>query len=240
MNELTTKKEITIPSWLKGWHSDYQTCLEVWQELKNKALAHHLSQSQIGEMEGMMEKYVMLHREIAQLEKENRGTPMKLYNEELFPLGEKIREYWKDNGYIDFRIIENGKVGMRSVEEAIALNPEYDDICFTYDEHEFFYMSFFPVKKNGKWGLVDSKNEVLLPFEYDFIFRMPGSPHYYILIKEGQQGIANYGYGKACINIAVPVEMYAVYYVPGWDLALFTKDGKWGWWWSNDSTFYHH
>ena len=240
MNELTTKKEISIPSWLKGWHSDYQTCLEVWQELKDKALAHHLSLSQIGEIEDMMEKYAMLHREIAQLEKENRGTPMKLYNEELFPLGEKIREYWKDKGYIDFRIIEDGKVGMRSVEEAIALNPEYDDICFTYDEHEFFYMSFFPVKKNGKWGLVDSKNEVLLPFEYDFIFRMPGSPHYYILIKEGQQGIANYGYGKACINIAVPVEMDAVYYVPGWDLALFTKDGKWGWWWSNDSTFYHN
>ena len=89
MNELTTKKEITIPSWLKGWHSDYQTCLEVWQELKDKAQAHHLSLSQIGEIEGMMEKYAMLHREIAQLEKENRGTPMKLYNEE------PIQEVWK-------------------------------------------------------------------------------------------------------------------------------------------------
>lgn len=76
MNELTTKKEISIPSWLKGWHSDYQTCLEVWQELKNKALAHHLSLSQIGEIEDMMEKYSTLHREITQLEKENRGMTM--------------------------------------------------------------------------------------------------------------------------------------------------------------------
>ena len=109
MNELTTKKEITIPSWLKGWHSDYQTCLEVWQKLNDKAQAHHLSLYQIGEIEGMMEKYAMLHREIAKLEKENRGTPMKLYNEELFPLGEKIREYWKDKGYIDFEPIMKEK-----------------------------------------------------------------------------------------------------------------------------------
>ena len=35
------KKKISIPSRLKGWHSDYQTCLEVWQGLKDKALAHH-------------------------------------------------------------------------------------------------------------------------------------------------------------------------------------------------------
>ena len=240
MNELNTKREISIPSWLKGWHSEYRTCLEVWQELKGKALAHHLSQAQIDEIEGMMEKYVTLYLEIARLEKENRGMPMKLYGEELFPLGEKIREYWKDNGYTDFRIRENGKVGMRSVEEAIALNPEYDDICFTYDEHEFFYMSFFPVKKNGKWGLVNRRNEILLPFEYDCIFRMPDSPHYYILIKGGLQGIATYGYEKACINIAVPVDMDAVYYVPGWDLALFAKEGKWGWWWNDNTTFYHN
>ena len=29
----------------------------------------------------------------------------------------------------------------------------------------------------------------------------------------------------------VSVEMDAIYHVPGWEIALFAKNGKWGWWW---------
>lgn len=81
------KKEISIPSWLKGWHSEYRTCLEVWQELKDKALAHQLSQAQIDEIEGMMEKYVTLYREIARLEKENRGDADETLRRRVVPAG---------------------------------------------------------------------------------------------------------------------------------------------------------
>ena len=233
------KKGTTIPSWLEGWHSEYPTCLDVWQELKSKALSHHLSQDQICEVESMMHKYSILHSEIALVDsEEHRREHLVRLRDELFPLSDQIRDYWNRYGYIDLRVIENGKVGMCSIHGGIALHPEYDDINFTYDKHEFFYMSIFPVKKEGKWGLVNTNGEILLPFEYDFIFRKPDSICHYILIKSDRQGMANIDNKGA--NIVIPAEMDAVYYVSGWDISLFTKEGKWGWWWYDNSSFYHN
>ena len=230
------KDKAPIPSWLEGWHSEYQTCLEVWQDMKDKALSHQLSKTQVEEVENLIEKYVLLQKEI---DLSGTKTPLKRFRDELFPHGDKIRDYWKTYGYNDFRIIENGKIGMRSIKGTVALNPEYDDICFTYDEKEFFYMNTFPVKRGGKWGLVNDKNEIVLPFEYDFIFRKPESLFCYVLIKNGHQGIASIN-NKGFANVVVPIEMDAVYNVPGWDIVLFSKDGKWGWWWDDSSSFYNN
>ena len=97
------KDKAPIPSWLEGWHSEYQTCLEVWQELKNKASSHQLSKTQVEEVENLIEKYVLLQKEI---DLSGTKTPLKRFRDELFPLGDKIREYWKTYGYNDLRIIE--------------------------------------------------------------------------------------------------------------------------------------
>ena len=48
------KDKAPIPSWLEGWHLEYQTCLEVWQELKNKASSHQLSKTQVEEVENLI------------------------------------------------------------------------------------------------------------------------------------------------------------------------------------------
>jgi hypothetical protein len=94
------------------------------------------------------------------------------------------------------------------------------------------------VKQNGKWGLVDKSLNVQIPFEYDKIFRKPGAPNHYILVKDGKQGVASIDFPGEKVNIMVPVEMDTVYHVPGWDLTLFTKDGKWGWWFPDNTAFY--
>lgn len=138
-----------LPQWLRTWQSEFQTCLDVWTELKEEALAHQLSE---------------------------------FFNE--------------DGKYV--------------------------------------------VKKDGKWGIVNRQQKILLPFEYDFIFRKPDSIHYYVLIKDGKQGLATLRTrrGEVIIDIVISVEMDAIHHVPGWDLTLFTKNGKWGWWWEDTFDFY--
>lgn len=94
-------------------------------------------------------------------------------------------------------------------------------------------LSIYPAKTNGKWGLVDYRQGVMLPFEYDLIFRKPDSLSAFVLIKDGKQGLAyvEHHQGNVKVDIMVSVEMDAIYHVPGWEIALFAKNGKWGWWW---------
>ena len=156
----------------------------------------------------------------------------------LFPLENEIKLFWQENGYSDMLVRKDGYVGLKSLDGGMALPAVYEDICLTYDDWEFFYQWLFVVKRNGKWGLVDKSMNVQIPFEYDKIFRKPGAPHHYILIKDGKQGVVSIDFPREKVDIMVPVEMDAIYHVPGWDLTLFTKDGKWGWWFPDHTAYY--
>jgi hypothetical protein len=46
-------------------------------------------------------------------------------------------------------------------------NEVYEDV--RYDIHYEQERDIFKVKKNGKWGVINFENQIILPFEYDSI-----------------------------------------------------------------------
>lgn len=228
--------------WLKEWQNEFQTCFELWQELEANAMAHHLSNEQHEEVAKMMMRYRAMSDECYKLT--DRKERRRRFKEELDPLYHAFEDYCKNNGYPNFVFIKGGKKGLRTIAGLEVLPPIYEEISFTFDDYIFLnchYWSTNVVKKDGKWGVVDSEQHVIIPFEYDFIFRKPGIDDNYILLKDGKQGMANIK-GRF-FTLPIKVEMDAIYDVPEMELSLFSKDGKWGWWWPEDReypNFYEH
>lgn len=61
-----------------------------------------------------------------------------------------------------WRIIENGKIGYIDENFNVVIK------CI-YEDGSIYYTDLIPVKLNGKWGVVDLKGKVVIPFEYDKI-----------------------------------------------------------------------
>ena len=233
----------TIPKWLQNRQSKFQTCYEVWQELNNAALSKQLTAEQSAQADKMIAQWNKINEKLQyepDPESEDFKEKHRIWDEEFYPLTKQIQKYWEEHGYTDFLIRKNGKVGVRRLDGSIAIPPAYDDVCFTYDGDAFFFQDYFVVKKAGKWGLVSDKGEILIPFEYDMIFRKPEESFYYVLMKDGRQGLAIWDFDELRINIKVACEMDAIFHVPGWEIVLFSKEGKWGWWWNDNSTIYHN
>lgn len=225
---------------IKTWQSKFRTCTEVWEECNTKAKEKKLTSDQEAQMDILFKKHQSITEELKLLEEreETSRVASDLFHNQLLPLHQEIKLFWLKNGYSNMLLEENGRVGLKSMNGGIALPAIYEDVCLTYDDYEFFHQWFYVVKQNGKWGLVDNDLNVQIPFEYDKIFRKPGAPNHYILIKEGKQGVASIDFPGEKVDIMVPVEMDTIFYVPGWDLTLFTKDGKWGWWFPDNTAYY--
>lgn len=223
------KKKRVIPSWLeKEWQSDFHPCLDLCHESQEKALSKQLTKEQQQEVGEMISRFLEIDRDI---DRHAKGA-FRRARKELFPLLDEIRAYWREHGYSELTFEIDGKIGIKDINGNVALYAEYEDAHFTFDDMWLApFRSDFVVKKNGKWGVVDSKQEVILPFEYDDIYRMPDSIDYYVVEKDGKQGLMDI-FDKHENNNPVPITMDTIYYVPGWDLTLFSKDGKWGWWWN--------
>lgn len=225
-----------IPDWLKSeWHSDFRPCIEICKELEQKALSKHLTDVQEQEVGLLLAKYVEAASKILY----EKGSLLRWRND-VYPLEQALQNYWREHGYSDFVINQNGKKGIHGLDGNMLLPAEYEDVHFTYDDRVFVHgMHDFVVKQNGKWGVVDAKGETILPFEYDEIYRWPDSFRMYAIVKDGKQGVVDLMDDNM---IPFPVQMDAVYYVPDWDLILFTKDGRWGWWWSEpkDNNFFEN
>lgn len=225
---------------LKTWQSKFRTCTEVWEECNERAMANRLNLEQEAQLATLIRERNHIYQEVKLLEKD-KATFKETFimeRDRLFPLEEEIKLLWQENGYSDMLVRKDGYVGLKSLDGGMALPAVYEDICLTYDDYEFFHQWFFVVKQNGKWGLVDKSLNVQIPFEYDKIFRKPGAPNHYILITDGKQGVASIDFPGEKVDIMVPVEMDAIFYVPGWDLTLFIKDGKWGWWFPDNTAYY--
>lgn len=216
-----------IPAWLEKWQSEFRPCVDVCKDLETEALSKQLTPEQQEGVKMMIRMYVEIDRGIHRA----ISDAHKRIWDELFPLEDKIIKYWHENGYYKLVTDQNGKKGVKKLDFSVALSPEYEAVRFTFDESVFFYglASYFVVKQDGKWGIVNNQHDVLVPFEYDDIYRKPENYSEFVLVKDGKQGVA-YLDGNE-VTIPVPVTMDTVYYVQKWDLKLFSKDGKWGWWW---------
>ena len=229
------------PQWLRTWQSHFKTCIQVYEELRDRARNRVLSLSERAEVESMIQKHAAIHEKCSTLcTDDSCGSEYRKLEKEMFALCGRIRKYWKEHGFNNMLIRQNGKVGMRSMYGGIAVLPCYEDINFTYDDQEFFYKSFFVVKQDGKWGVVNERQQIVIPFDYDLIFRQPYSSYTFIVVQGEKQGVMYIDIDSLSAKAGVLCEMDAIYHVPGWGISLFSKNGKYGWWWESDSDIYHN
>lgn len=103
--------------------------------------------------------------------------------------GERFQEYLRKNGGLS--AASGGSAAKPTSEPAAESTPEparYVEELFTvsnteYESYANAYGGSMPVKKNGKWGAVNSKNEVIVPFEYDGFIASADSAGRFVLKK---------------------------------------------------------
>ena len=229
------------PQWLRTWQSQFKTCIQVYEELRDRARNRVLSLSEMAEVESLIQKHAAIHEKCSTLcPDDSCGSEYRKLEKEKFALCDRIRKYWKEHGFSNMLIRQNGKVGMRSMYGGIAVPPCYEDINFTYEDQEFFYKSFFVVKQDGKWGVVNERQQIVIPFDYDLIFRQPYSSYTFIVVQGEKQGVMYIDIDTLSAKTGVPCEMDAIYHVPGWGISIFSKNGKYGWWWESNVDIYHN
>ena len=78
---------------------------------------------------------------------------------------DKIYEKWLvqniDSSFL--KISNQGKFGVMNLSGRLIIEPQYEDMVVYYSAIPF------AAKKNGKWGLVNEKNEIVKDFIYDYI-----------------------------------------------------------------------
>ncbi|MDW8297340.1 MAG: WG repeat-containing protein, partial [Raineya sp.] len=68
------------------------------------------------------------------------------------------------------RLVQNKKVGYQDLKEKKLVIP-----CEYEDGETYAVGNNVAVKKNGKWGLINEQNQVIVPFEYEMIYSTCGS-----------------------------------------------------------------
>ena len=56
------------------------------------------------------------------------------------------------------------------VEYEVEITPSFIEAVKQYNELNSFSEGLAPVKKNGKWGFINTKGDLVIPCEYDFAY----------------------------------------------------------------------
>lgn len=96
-------------------------------------------------------------------------------------------------------------------------------VCFAEDRAAKYAMPLWPVARNGKWGYIDSKGKVVVPFEYESAWNF--SEGLALVQKGGKWGFIN-EQGR----VAIPFQHdYCLPFYDGWaraDDSFIDKEGK--------------
>lgn len=138
---------------------------------------------------------------------------------------------WIEFGIEDgaFAIMKEGLYGFIDYNGIEFIKPQYDKYCA-------FRNGFACVQKDEKWGFINKKNELIIPYEYEntedskFMFEEHIKDGKFILlsavIKNGR-----YGFIDALNNIIIPFEYEDTAFKDNEKPSKFIpvkKDGKWG------------
>lgn len=170
------------------------------------------------------------------------GPPSMIGVQEGRPRSEKIKEMQKRllDQYDDVQFYEsqnfiivtkNGKKGILSYpDEKIIFNLEYDDIEHLGDEKE---KKVFRLQKNKKSGILREDKKVILPMDYDEISYEYDFGRYYVLKKDGKEGVflMNTVYKPISAKYKTIRKVKSLSINDSWEFGLFeveTTDGKKG------------
>lgn len=115
-----------------------------------------------------------------------KDNKKSLFTRKGFLLPFRFGQVWNmDNDY--FNVMQNGKWGVYcKSKDSVVVPCVYEDMdyCYGCDAKGDYCFA----KKNGKWGVVDFKNNVILPFEYDHEhWNMTSGDMVYCLSKNGRR-----------------------------------------------------
>ncbi|HEY0297604.1 MAG TPA: WG repeat-containing protein, partial [Arachidicoccus sp.] len=115
-----------------------------------------------------------------------KDNKKSLFTRKGFLLPFRFEQVWNMNDDY-FNITQNGKWGVyRKSKDSVVVPCVYEDMDYCYGCELKGDYCF--AEKNAKWGIVDFKNNVLLPFEYDHEhMNMTSGDIVYCLSKNGQQ-----------------------------------------------------
>ncbi|OUR97697.1 hypothetical protein A9Q86_15910 [Flavobacteriales bacterium 33_180_T64] len=147
-----------------------------------------------------------------------------------------IHKSFKDS--ISYLLYNNDKVGLHTNE--VIIEPKYDDICgYEFGSYKsmpkvrlFDGKDFFVATMNGKMGLVNYNEDILVPHIYDKIIYCTAYgekgkyPDKFVLKKDGKQGVVN-----ATGDILIPIEYDTIEYKETYeklDHFIVRKNGKYG------------
>lgn len=115
-----------------------------------------------------------------------------------------------------YEVRKDGKDGfINSVTHEIIIPVDYEDVGF------FSYENGATVKKNGRWGVVDKFNHVIIPFEYQELHEFEG--RYAIAKKNNQWGVID-----ETNQVIIPFEYEAIKYYTKNESFRAQKNGKRG------------
>ena len=87
---------------------------------------------------------------------------------------------------VDYNLLKlwkNGKQGYAdAITHQVLINP-------IYEEAHYFINDYASVKKKGKWGVINQKQQVVIPFEYDSLGHY--AHHRFLIAKKGKKGLIN-------------------------------------------------
>lgn len=129
--------------------------------------------------------------------------------------------YWSKRGshYTD-KYYQNGKSGMKAQDGTVLIPAEYDDLHFQY-------CGFMVASKEGKFGVINEANQVVIPFSYkrlELLYKPqafqvpPGVPLEDLRLlatrEDGQAGLLN-GKGEVIFPFRENRYVEVVYFYPG-------------------------
>lgn len=102
----------------------------------------------------------------------NNNWRLKTFNN--FPHYEPFKIYYQNITSVK----HNNKIGFFRADGNYLIKPEYEDVRLSVGEgrfvNNFFQNGVAIVSKNGKFGVIDTNNIIIIPFKYNYIF-----PTYY-------------------------------------------------------------
>lgn len=88
-------------------------------------------------------------------------------------------------------LLKNHSDGVKS-PRAYYLEQKTGKKLFHYDDGDMFRNGLAVVSKNGKWGVINTKNEVVIPFEYEQLTATYQKPYWMIAQKNGKKGMIDH------------------------------------------------
>lgn len=106
---------------------------------------------------------------------------------------------------------------------ALIIPLEYEQVVQKFETQEH---SYFVLQQKGKFGLVNEKNEVVIPFKYDalnldHVFFVPEAEAYVVAQKKGKYGLINLQH-----EVVLPLKYQGLSRIANNEIYKAKKDGK--------------